>query len=200
MPVVYTFEAKSIQSYILDSSKLKDMIGASEQIEQLCGYSEDDLVQSVLKALELDKKVKFSRRAGGAFTAIFQDKTDAKRFQSVWTFCVQQALPNLAFAQGMGESESIVKEAIQLAKENAGYYRTETTLPLAGPLVTRSPRTGGAAVDTKNNERLDAGTKQKREFKGSKLIDKLKLDEALKRPNRDEKLGSAKEAVICYNH
>jgi len=177
MPTIYNFEAKSIQNYILDSSKLKDMIGASEQIESLC--CDEGLLDQVLKSL--DNQVKFVRKAGGAFTIIFSKHDDAKRFQAVWTFCVQQAFPGLNFVQGIGKDKDW-REAIEFADKafkQDDHNHLLLTYPLAGSLVARSPRTGLPAVSRsqKLGERLDASTELKREFrKGKRLIGKLKFD------------------------
>lgn len=182
MPTVYNFEAQSIQSYILDSSKLKDMIGASEQIEYLC--CENGLLDQVLECLNLDAtKVQFTRRAGGAFQAIFSNPDDVTKFQSVWTFCVQQAVPGLTFAQSM-ETADTLKEAIDSARQTLFKHDHNVffpTLPLAGPLIARSQRTGLATVSKgKFNERLDMVTKTKRrpQFRKSNVLtDKLiKID------------------------
>jgi hypothetical protein len=181
MHTVYNFETKSIQTYILDSSKLKDMIGASEQIE----YISHGFLDDILDTLALNDKPKFARKAGGAFQAIFSNLDDAKRFQAVWTFCVQQAFPGLTFAQGMGTDDNL-KTAIESARHDLFKHDHNAffpTLPLAGPLVARSPRTGQAAVSRAkggDRERLDAITKTKRhkDFReGTALIDKLKFED-----------------------
>jgi hypothetical protein len=181
MHTVYNFETKSIQTYILDSSKLKDMIGAIEQIEHIS----HGFLDEILDTLALNDQVKFARKAGGAFQAIFSDLDDAKRFQAVWTFCVQQAFPGLMFAQGMGTDDNL-KTAIESARHDLFKHDHNAffpTLPLAGPLVARSPRTGQAAVSRAkggDRERLDAITESKRqdEFrKGTALIDKLEFED-----------------------
>ncbi len=175
MPTVYNFEAKSIQHYILESGKLKDMIGASEQIEYLCCD----------KGLLDQAKVQFARKAGGAFAAIFSKHQEAERFQAAWTFCVQKVCPGLEFVQGIGTGEDL-KVAIEKA---ANAFKTDDhnrllfLLPLAGPLVARNPRTGQPAVFLDRvqgrEERLDAITKTKRhpKFRSGRalLIDKLGL-------------------------
>jgi hypothetical protein len=183
MPTVYNFEAKSIQTYILDSGKLKDMIGASEQIEYLC--CDQGLLDQVLDSLDLSSKVQFARKAGGAFVAIFSEHQKAERFQAVWTFCVQKVCPGLDFAQGIGTGKDL-----KMAIENAAkafktddHNRLLFLLPLAGPLVARNPRTGQPAVNERfdeekqREERLDIVTDCKRQFrKGRLLIDKLALE------------------------
>jgi len=200
MPTIYNFEAKSIQKYILDSSKLKDMIGASEQIEYMC--CDNGLLDEVLRSLDLDSQVQFARKAGGTFIAIFSTPADAKRFQAVWTFCVQKVLPGLGFAQGMGTDASL-KIAIKIAREakdEDDHNVFFPSLPLTGPLIARSPRTGQPAVSRikKLNERVDATTDAKREFRnGTLLIDKLRFDIPVDWPiNLDKKDKEGDEEKI----
>ncbi len=182
MPFVYTFEAKSIQSYILDSSRLRDMVGASEQIENLC--ADDGLLDKVLDALKAQdrnfKEPDFSRRAGGVFTAFFDNMPDAQNFQAVWTFCVQQALPGLEFVQGMAEvTDGDCQAAVKAANETKDTDRNRlyARLPLPGPFAARYPRTGGASVCfhafEKSSEALDESTVMKRFFGGKSLEDKI---------------------------
>jgi hypothetical protein len=196
MYTVYNFEAKSIQTYILDSSKLKDMVGASEQIEYLC-HPEDGLLAIVLKGLDFQGTINIARQAGGAIQAIFSNEDDAKRFQAVWTFCVQKALPGLTFAQGM-KTAGKLEDAIENTRKawfKHNHNAFFPTLPLAGPLVARSPRTGQPAVLRiklkEGSERLDATTAQKREFRhGTLLTDSLhfKTDRPIYWPiNLDDK-------------
>jgi hypothetical protein len=200
MPTIYNFEAKSIQNYILDSSKLKDMIGASEQIEYLC--CENGLLDKVLSSIK-NANTQFVRKAGGAFTIIFSKLDDAKRFQAVWTFCVQQAFPGLNFVQGIGEDKDW-KQAIEFADKEFkkdDHNHLLLTFPLAGALVARSPRTGQPAVSQskKLGERLDAITKHKREFRKNKLlIDKLKFDTPVDWPINLKNKDKEDEDETCF--
>lgn len=138
------FEAKSIQKYILDSSKLKDMIGASEQIENLC--AEGGLLDEVLATLALQPE--YSRRVGGAFTLFFDNPQDAERFYALWSFCVQQQLPGLVFVlhQQADVQETALK--IELTEElprrlEQVRNRLFPQFPVPGPLVARARRGSG---------------------------------------------------------
>lgn len=170
MPVIYTFEAKSIQSYILDSSKLRDMIGASELIEDITA----GLLNKVLQALNLQENqdIEFSRRAGGAFIAILQTPKHAQKLRDLWTFTVRTCLPGLEFVQGYKEyqtpSEILNAEKATSQQKMADRNRLYPVYPIAGPLVARGPRTGAPAIIEKpnheGNERLDKRTIIKRRF------------------------------------
>lgn len=182
--VAYSFEAKSIQTYVLASSKLKDRIGASEQIESLCNNHDrsDSLLDQVLQKLKLQDHLQFSRSAGGAFVAIFprteESLQTARDFQAVWTYTVQQKMPSLRFGQGIGEGHSI-KDAIKNAQrqQRINQQRQFPDLPLASPLAIFAPRSGRAASSKdkrEENELIDAITQEKRAlYKGKLLIEKV---------------------------
>jgi hypothetical protein len=185
MPVIYTFEAKSIQSYILDSSQLRDMVGASEQLENLTHR----LLDKVLQALKLEKgkNIQFSRRAGGAFIAILNTLSEAKKLRDLWTFTVRYCLPGLEFVQGLTEDSDILV-ALKAANQqkSTDQNRQFPVFPIAGPLVARGPRTGEPAVTEKpkpNNgctERLDKRTALKREYLQVQLGTGLAIENKLK--------------------
>lgn len=172
MPVIYSFEAKSIQTYILDSNKLRDMVAASEQIEDIT--ADNGLLDKVLKALNLHN-IKFSRKAGGAFIAILDKLEDAKKLRDLWSFTIRYSLPGLEFVQGLQEynSDTEILSAEKKVSEQklADRNRLFPTLPIAGPLIARSPRTGEPAITERRNpkgevgtERLDKRTLLKRRF------------------------------------
>ena len=50
MAWLYSFESKEIQKFIMRSDKLRDMVGGSELINQLCG----DYLLASLKGLGID--------------------------------------------------------------------------------------------------------------------------------------------------
>ncbi len=184
MPVIYSFEAKSIQSYILESSKLRDMVGASEQIEDITA----GLLDQVLNALNLQNEIQFSRKAGGAFIAILNNLKQAQDLRDLWTFTIRYSLPGLEFVQGLHEDKNILEaEKTASDQKRADRNRLFPVFPIAGPLVARSPRTGEPAITEQRSqrseglERLDKRTKLKRDFMkrakntGLALENKLKL-------------------------
>ena len=115
------FEARGIQSYIFDSGKMKEMVGASEMIKELC----DKELDQVVKYLELDdivpknkqdsqlianmnkNQIFFSRRSGGVFTAIFADKTIRDRLLAIWSLLVTKLVPGLETVHAISEGEDL---------------------------------------------------------------------------------------------
>jgi len=104
----YCFEAKGIQQYILETGMLKDMVGASMLVEELCQFTgSNDLLQKVIDALSLDiEKVQFLRRAGGAFYSLLKNKEDSIALQNLWTIIVTHYSPGLEWADALGEGNT----------------------------------------------------------------------------------------------
>ena len=94
------FEARGIQSYIFESGKMKEMVGASELVKDLCDSKLNEIIkQLALEEIKVENKddaaklsslksnqIFFSRRSGGVFTALFADKTARDRFLNFFLF------------------------------------------------------------------------------------------------------------------
>ena len=173
----FHFEANSIQSFILDTGRLADMVGGSELIEDLINKPFD----SVLKTLGIDdKNRKFVRRAGGAITLKLEHKSDAEKLSAAWSLIVPDIAPGLAFRQCVctvtNEQElysTLFDRVRQLQSQPFAVY------PPANPLVRRAARTGNAAVAWGNvksdrQEFFDQATKAKRQrkFKQGNFLEK----------------------------
>ena len=171
----YHFAASSIQSFLLDGGKLKDVIGASEIVAVLAEDSEDpkDLLAVVLTTLNLSTRG-FSRRGGGVFTLYSQNREDLERLRDLWSLVVRQFAPGLPFQQGL-EWGGTPFDAIQNAQDAAERdpYCFQPTRPVVGPLVEMSARTGHPACEIKfqktddetddETEYLDVATVAKRQ-------------------------------------
>ncbi len=157
MPAIYSFEAKSIQAYILDSNKLRDIVAASEQIEDITS----GLLDKVLKTLNL-QNIQFSRKAGGAFIAILENLKQAQNLRDLWTYTIRHQLPGLEFVQGLQEynteTDILTAEKSVSKQKLADRNRLYPILPIAGPLIARSPRTGEPAITQRPNPKKDGGT------------------------------------------
>ncbi len=172
--MVYQFEAISIQEYIMGSSKLKEMVGASQLLDTLTGkllsvaLEHAGLIECTLEAVERchlqEGDVFFPRRAGGVFLAVMVQGDSANLFQRLWPLLVQQIAPGLKFSVANVVSEEI-KQAIQSVriKLNIEKNTPKVVLPEMSPLVMRSPRTGGAATTTQHGVSIDLATQVKRQ-------------------------------------
>ncbi|NKI33910.1 hypothetical protein HFP89_01865 [Wenzhouxiangella sp. XN79A] len=156
----YLFEAKSIQTFLLESGRLRDLVGGSELIESLTGK----LLDEVLARVDPGETIRFSRRAGGAFYAFSESPEGLDALMQLWSLVVQQSAPGLQFdhARGTGENPlNAFDDARRRLRANTSFV--VVTRPLAAPVALRSPRSGLPAVslDKRSGEPADAATRAK---------------------------------------
>lgn len=191
----YLFETRSVQRFLFEGGKLRDMVSASDQLDALCAegrtISQYTLnsenawfspLDQTLKACEIETDdVQFSRRAGGAIYVVFSAESKARQFQICWSYYVRQHFPGVELVQVL-ETADTVPQAMARALEQlpAQRNRVSPQLPVPGPLVRRSPRTGEPAVtyDRSRGEWVDDATRIKRNVKPSQssLIPKFADD------------------------
>lgn len=192
------FEARGIQSYIFDSGKMKEMVGASELVKNLCGDDLDAVLKDHLKLEEIKPTCKadsakilnlkaneifFSRRSGGVFTALFAEETVRDRFLEIWTLIVSSKVPGLEFVCAVSEGEDIaalIKESYGKLAQNRN--NPMVMLPEATSMHILAPRTGKPAVKNEHEAGdkkvwLDEASVTKREVKSNVLSDSFLSDE-----------------------
>lgn len=164
---LYRYETKGIQSWILGTGKLVEIAGGSELIEQLS----DDARNRIE---EVGGVVKLA--AAGSVTAEFSSKEQLEKFAAEWLLCCARRAPSLSVIQAWvevasddAESKKAMKPLIERLSE--ARQRPLASLPVAGPLVARSPRSGlpEVPVDGQGDDarRLDAiASAQRRANKG----------------------------------
>ena len=168
------FEANSIQSYILLGGRLRDVVGASHLIDELCN-------STLSRTMEVaGVECSFVRRAAGAFYAIFDGDPDgaahAKRLAAAWSATVRHVCPGLGFnlvaAQGTTVFDCVHKGTTALNRSKA---QPIIAFPLALPLVERSLRTGLPAVEVNRvgtlSEMVDAAVLARRRDFGKATAD-----------------------------
>jgi hypothetical protein len=181
----YLFETVSIQSYILDSGKLKELVGASELLEALTG----EVLDNVLQELNLqecgdigktgEEGVVFSRRAGGAIFAFATSPTPLEQLQALWTLTVRQIAPGLGFMQGWGAGQTEGDAYNQARQEMDGNRNTPVwDPPQPGPLAAYNPRNGKPASQflKRENRPIDPATamRRRKQFReGRSLLQKF---------------------------
>ncbi|WP_372737043.1 hypothetical protein [Neptunomonas sp.] len=162
----YLFETRSVQSFIFEGGKLRDMVAASDQLDALCGKPLKDVLETC--QLSENENIWFSRKAGGAVYAILSDPAKAEELRSLWSFYVRKHFPGVEIVQVIETAET-VPEAIKNALEKMAQQRNILMAqhPVPGPLIRRSPRTAQPVVkwDHSRCEWVDDATRIKREKK-----------------------------------
>jgi hypothetical protein len=172
------FEAKSIQDWITSGGKLRDLAGGSVLVDSIAQYPETgeapsssvktrhDCVGELTEMLGLSEKIRFSRRAGGAFLAIADDKQDLARLRAAMVITMSSKAPGLQFVDALIEAASFGEMLVRLpAALNASRARPRSGGPFPGPFVKQAPRSGYAAAGVdprRGDDVIDRATMAKR--------------------------------------
>ena len=194
---MYRYEAKGIQSWILATDKLKELVGGSAIIDDL-----GDRATALAGTLG-NGAVRTISVAAGSATFEFTRRDALERFASSWPAEVAHMAPGLAMVQAWtpaGDAEWL--EKLQRGLRAARQSLT-VDLPEAGPWVERAPWTGRPAVDIEGEGgravAVDAATTRKRSLHEGKRRD---FQDALLPPGQrfvrdaDTELGEGWLAVI----
>jgi hypothetical protein len=141
--------AKSLQSYVLGSDKLREMVGATQLIEDFCS---EEFAGVVLKSLGVNDFEVITAAAGQAAVKIPRKK-DAKRAAALIPWAAHQFAPGLevhAAVADLAESEGGYSRAIEsvqaeLAESRNAFHYPD--LPIAPPPALKAPRSGRVAVE-----------------------------------------------------
>jgi hypothetical protein len=164
---VYVFEAKSIQAYVTAGGRLRDMVGASEIVDNLANASKaGDLVGSVLASYPGLGHARFARRAGGSFIALDDDEDELAAFRAAYTMAVSIVAPGLSFQDALVTAKPSDLDC--LASIPSALHESSTRprldLPFGQPAFEIAPRTGGVALwlDPDEKQPIEASTAVKR--------------------------------------
>ena len=204
----YTFEAKEIQSFILQSDKLRDMVVGSELVAQLCGR----FLENSLKAVGVnDPHSVIIANAAGWARLKFDEESQAKEFACHWPLMVSRYAPGLRLVQALLPIQGNLPDVMQQAMDQLRAERNcnQVSLPEIGPLVERSPRTGLAANSAPFDEKadkpvpLDLQTMRKRNYAETQSSLTKRILSTLPHdvwPYEIEEIASDKSAYVAVIH
>lgn len=198
MSWLYRAEVKGIQSWILATGRLREIRGGSTIIEGLDTEAKARLMPT--GALE--------QAAAGGVSAVFDDEAALKAFASEWPMYVDRRAPGLQVVQAWVKQEGSPADVEKELQKRLGARRNEIhpSLPEAGPLLARAPRTGlpgmfGGRTDAGREDTLDRATSLKLHQGDGKVADALAARLWPGRSVRfDEDLSGWKEGSVAVVH
>lgn len=144
---LYGAVVHGIQSFIFDTGKLKEIIGASEYIEQLCTST---FQEAVGESYVEDNHI---IGAAGKIQYLFNDKYSCQELIYDFSKSIQEEVPGLTFSQAVVEVKGDLEDAhISLLEKRLAMQRSKAKVPhgLGWMITERARRTGGNAIHSKN--------------------------------------------------
>ncbi len=92
MPYLYGSSIQGIQSFIFETNKLKEIIGASELVDELSS-------EQFIKEFDLNEE-DFIQHAAGNIKLVLSDVEKLKQIVKSWTRIVEEKAPGLTISQG----------------------------------------------------------------------------------------------------
>ena len=165
---LYGASVQGIQGYIFQTNKLKDVIGASELVKELC---ETDFKRE----FALTGSVEYIVKAAGNIKLILDSEEDCKRIVFQFPKYAMEKAPGITLSQAVVKcvSDDMTEDRKKLEDRlRAQRNRPCKSLTLGSVAMHRSPLTGLPAVPHKDNEPLDEGVLRKREILEEKKVNK----------------------------
>lgn len=168
-PAILFVAAKSLQGYVLGSDKLREMVGATQLIEDFCSRS---FSESFLEAVGVHA-YQIVTAAAGQTTIRFDSVREARFAAALWPLAADSHAPGLEVHVAVApleQADGSYAKAFDMIQKHLAEARNVVQLldlPAAPPLAMRAPRSGKMAVDYEvfcnQTEAIDAEAAAKRE-------------------------------------
>ena len=174
MKYLYGASIQGIQKYIFQTNELKDIVGASELVNQIC---DEDFVS---RYIDKDKD-KMIVHAAGNIKCIFDNEETCRRAVREFPRYAMETAPGITISQAVvkfeNDSDYSTKAEELESRLHAQRNRPVKSLTTGLMSMERSRTTGLPAIKIENDEYLDEGTVAKRNAKdGGELYRKLTGD------------------------
>lgn len=163
MTGIYLFEAKSIQSYLGRSGRLKNVVDVSDSLSNLIDEYESSKLCAVMREADLLKNsdllsegpkdgIHFFRAKGGSFYCWSDNPELLVRLRAFWLLYFQEAFPEMAFNDALVTGAGTKSEDFHNLLDNAfkklqaSGNNCAVSFPCAPAIVQSTPRTGSPAV------------------------------------------------------
>lgn len=167
MEYLYGASVQGIQGFIFETSKLKEIAGASELVEQICTKVFFDLA-----GIDGDTDTHLQLAAAGNIKYLFQNPEDCERVVREFPRKAMQMAPGITVSQAVVKIEGdFAAQASEYTNALEQKLRAQRNRPpvqhgLGWMVAERSRRTGKPGVEVDNDKNgktaIDAGQKAKR--------------------------------------
>lgn len=162
---LYGASVQGIQDFIFETNKLKEIVGASEIVEQLCGSAFDKFLKGYGITLNNDNYI---IKAAGNIRLISDKKEVIECIVKYWGKKVEELAPGVTLSQAVVKVDGeLTKKEMNSLEQKLKTQRNKGVIPteLASMAVIRSRRTGKPAVDWSDgkgtNSPRNVGSKKK---------------------------------------
>jgi len=169
---LYGASVQGIQNFIFETNKLKEIVGASELIEQICTVIFREVVPNY-------QKENLIMGAAGNIKYVFKKEEDCRNLVKIFPKLIMSKAPGITISQALVKYEGLLDKTHINKLESR--LRVQRNKPLVqhnlGLMITeRSRRTGKPGIDWQDKVVIDLGQKNKtiysKEAKNS-LLDKI---------------------------
>jgi len=179
MPTHYLYGASvnSIQKFITETGKLKEIVGGSEWVEAICTDKFKELIEQI--GPDKFQKDQLILSAAGKIHYLFKDKSICEKVVKSFPKSIIQLTPNIQFSQAViPVNDSLKENHFQqlFTALKSQRNRQASTYSKGLMIANRSRRTGRpACVHNQYNETFIDTTQDKKliESKGKRLISKF---------------------------
>ena len=204
MKYLYGASVQGIQDFIFKTKRLKDIVGASEIVEEI----------STNFTNEFEKNCEVIQKAAGNIKLLFNDEKNVKNIVLNFPKKVMQKAYGITISQAVVKIENeLSKDDLDVLEERLKEARNKPNIPLDSSIniIKISPTTGKSAYkviidkviidkDDKNKEEfLDYATHTKRENKANRLVSKITDNKDIEFPKELSHISNAKNKIAIIH-
>ena len=169
---LYGAAVQGIQGFIFQTNELKDIVGASELVEEICTKMFED---------EFKQDGELIVSAAGNIKCLFYSEEQCQRSVLLFPKTVMEAAPGITISQAVvnttqeeidGDFQSVVDKLESRLRAQRNRATKSITTGLMG--IERSRKTGLPAVEVDKGDYLDSGTAKKKERAGGSTLNLAK--------------------------